>query len=70
MFQPKQQSLRGDTLRYYLTSGCLHILCFVAYFYKLLSDTRDFILADKKVSKITFPKQLLNNQGTTKIYYI
>ena len=45
MFQPKQQSLRGDTLRYYLTSGFLLILCFVAYFYKLLSDTQDFILA-------------------------
>ena len=40
----------------YLTSGFLHILCFVAYFYKLLSDTRDFILADRTVFKISFSK--------------
>ena len=56
MFQLKQQSLRGDTLRYYLTSGFLHILCFVAYFYKLRSDTQDFILADRTVFKTYFSK--------------
>lgn len=56
MFQPKQQSLRGDTLRYYLTSGFLCILRFVAYFYKLLSDTQDFILGERTVLKTYFSK--------------
>ena len=70
MFQPKQQSLRGDTLRYYLTSGFLHISCFVAYFYKLLSDKRDFILADRTVFKTYFTKAVTEKSGHNLLYLI